>query len=117
MSKYLGTVKDIIAAWDSRDFDRFLAYVTDDIEYHSHVGSPPFLGKQAFKDFLSEYDKLNTDVEWTILNYAENGDKLMVEGLVEQKDTGTGDPVRHAYMGIFEFRDGKVCGWRDYFQK
>jgi len=117
MSKYLQTYKELIAAFDSRNFDRFVDFVTDDIEYHSHVGSPPIIGKQAFREFLEEYDQVNSDVEWTIRNHAENQDTFMVEGLVEQRDTGTGDPIRHEYCGILEFRDGKICGWRDYFQK
>ncbi len=40
MSKYLETVHRIIASWDARDFDTFLDLLTDDIVYHSHVGSP-----------------------------------------------------------------------------
>jgi limonene-1,2-epoxide hydrolase len=24
--------------------------------------------------------------------------------------------VAHPYMGIFEFRNGKIVGWRDYFE-
>jgi len=117
MSKYLDTVKQIIAAWDARDFDRFLGFLNDDIEYHSHVGSPPYLGKAAIREFLEQYDTDNADVDWQILNYAENGDKFMLEGLVKTNDVATGNPIRHAYMGIFEFRDGRVSGWRDYFQK
>ena len=117
MSQYLETVKQIIAAWDARDFDTFLDFLTDDIEYHSHVTSPPYLGKQAIRDFLEQYDTDNANVVWSLLNYAENGDKFMVEGRVDQKNTETGEQIIHRYMGIFEFRDGKVCSWRDYFQK
>lgn len=117
MSQHLETVRNIITSWDARDFDTFLDFLTDDIEYHSHVGSPPYRGKQAIRDFLEQYDTDNVDVEWRLLNHAENGDLFMVEGRVDQNNSETGEQVIHRYMGIFEFRDGKVYGWRDYFQK
>ena len=117
MSSYIDTVRRIMSAWDRRDFDEFLGYLTDDIEYHSHVGSPPHLGKDAIREFLEAYDGANSEVSWRILNFAETGNKLLLEGLVEQIDNETGQAVRIPYMGIFEFRDGRVCAWRDHFQK
>jgi len=117
MSRYLETVNKIIASWDARDFDTFLDLLTDDIVYHSHVGSPEHRGKPAIRAFLEQYDSNNADVDWRILNHAENGDRFLLEGRVDQFNTETNQNITHRYMGIFEFRDGKVCGWRDYFQK
>ena len=49
------------------------------------------------------------------MNWAENGDKVLTEG-IEDYVNADGVSVSHPYMGIIEFRDGKIVAWRDYFQ-
>ena len=115
MSAKIDTVRAVMEAMQRRDIDAFLEHLTEDIEYHFHVGSRPLLGKDWVRRFLNKYDAGNTEVVWTISTFAENGDKLLVEGLEEYVDE-SGEAVKHPYMGIFEFRDGRICGWRDYFQ-
>lgn len=115
MSSKIDTVHAVMDAIKQHDFEHCLEYLTDDIEYHFHVGSRPLIGKDWVRRFLNKYDEQNTEALWTISTFAETGDKLLVEGL-EQYVDGTGETVKHPYMGIFEFRDGRICGWRDYFQ-
>jgi len=47
---------------------------------------------------------------------AEADGCLFIEGYEEYTDKRTGERIAHPYMGIMEFRDGKISKWRDYFE-
>lgn len=115
MSEYQKVVRTIMQAMAQRDYETFLDQLSDDIEYHFHVGTRPLIGKEWVRKFLARYEKDNSDVTWRIETFAETGNKLLVEGYEEYVGPD-GALVKHPYMGIFEFKDGKICGWRDYFQ-
>ncbi len=116
MSAMMDTVQAVMQANIDKDDELFLSYLTDDIEYHYHMSSRPLLGKEWVAKFLKKYREITADVEWRIDNFAETGNKLLVEGYEEYLDTRTNERVAHPYMGIFEFRDGKISHWRDYFE-
>jgi limonene-1,2-epoxide hydrolase len=99
-----------------KDKAAVLALVTPDVEYHYHVGSKPLIGPEKLGKFLDHHWGHTKDAVWTITTHAESGDKLLVEGIEELTDTDTGQRVHTPYMGILEFRDGKIARWRDYFQ-
>ncbi len=106
----------LLSANDRRDKAAVLALVTPDVEYHYHVGSKPLLGPEKIGKFLDYHWGHIKDVVWTIDTQAEAGNKLLVEGSESFTDTATGKAVFTRYMGIFEFRDGRIARWRDYFQ-
>jgi len=99
-----------------KDKAAVLALVTADVEYHYHVGSKPLIGREKIGKFLDYHWGHTTDAVWSIQTHAVTGDKLLVEGTEELTDTNTGQRVHTPYMGIFEFRDGLIARWRDYFQ-
>ena len=116
MSEKYALVERIRAASLRKDYDDFLDCLTEDIEYHYHVGSRPLLGKDWVRKFINRYEEIAADVVWRIDRYAESDNCLFLEGYEEYTDQRTGDRIAHPYMGIFEFRDGKVSKWRDYFE-
>jgi len=116
MSQMLDVLKALQAANARRDKAAVLALVTPDVEYHYHVGSKPLVGPEKLAKFLDYHWGHTRDLDWQITTHAENGDKLLVEGYEGYTDTVTGKQVMTLYMGIFEFRDGRVARWRDYFQ-
>ena len=116
MTAMMDTIAAVMKANVDQDDEAFLAYLTDDIEYHYHVGSRPLIGKEWVQKFLNKYRDVTADVEWRIDRYAENDNMLFVEGYEEYLDTRTNERVAHPYMGIYEFRDGKIAKWRDYFE-
>lgn len=116
MSEKMQVVEKLQKASLDKDHETFLSCLTDDIEYHYHVSSRPLLGKEWVLKFLTKYDSIAADVLWRIDRHAETGDCLLVEGYEEYTDLRTGDRTAHPYMGVFEFRDGKVSKWRDYFE-
>ena len=116
MSEKMDILNALMAATKEKDHAKFLSYLSDDIEYHYHVSSRPLLGKEWVQKFLNKYEEIAADVMWRIDRHAESDDCLFVEGYEEYTDQRTGDRMAHPYMGILEFRDGKIVKWRDYFE-
>lgn len=112
MTEVLDTLR---AAADRRDRAGILSLVTPDVEYHYHVGSKPLVGVDRIGRFLDDYWGRSKDNVWDIYAAAETGDKLLVEGCEEYTDLASGRRVVNRYMGIFEFRGGRIAKWRDYF--
>lgn len=113
MNQQLQRVQQIIDAWKQLDIDAVLECLTDDVEYHYLVGQRPLVGKDWVRRFLEKFGHGQSDIQWRIVNHASNGDLLMVEGIDDYVDD-EGRRIRTPYMGVFEFRDGKICRWRDY---
>ena len=116
MSEKMETIKAMMQANVERDDKKFLGFLTDDIVYHFHVGSRPLIGKEWVQKFLNKYREITADVKWRIDRFAETDNELFVEGYEEYLDTRSNEMIAHPYMGIFEFRDGKIAAWRDYFE-
>jgi limonene-1,2-epoxide hydrolase len=116
MTEKLQTIQAVMQANVNQDDEKFLGFLTDDIEYHYHVGSRPLIGKEWVQKFLNKYREITADVKWRIDRHAETENELFVEGYEEYLDTRTNEIIAHPYMGIFEFRDGKIAKWRDYFE-
>lgn len=117
MSAMLQTLRALQDANTRRDKPAILALIAPDLVYHYHVGSKPVVGPDGLSRFLDRYWAMTSELVWRIDHHAESGDKLLVEGYEEYLEAATGRRVAHSYMGIFEFRDGKISGWRDYFEK
>ena len=113
MNPQLQRVQQVIDAWKQLDVDAVLECLTDDVEYHYLVGQRPLVGKDWVRKFVTKFGAGQTDIKWRIVNHASNGNLLMVEGIDDYIDS-EGRRIRTPYMGVFEFRDGKICRWRDY---
>ncbi|MGD2127746.1 MAG: nuclear transport factor 2 family protein [Lysobacterales bacterium] len=116
MNNKIDTVRQVMQATAEHDDEAFLGFLTDDVVYHYHVGSRPLIGKDWVRKFLNRYREITADVKWRIDRFAETENEVFVEGYEEYLDTRTDEVIAHPYMGIFEFRDGKICAWRDYFE-
>lgn len=113
MTTHIDVVNSMINTWKKQDIDGVLSHLTDDIEYHFLVGERPLIGKDWVRRFLEKFGSGQTNILWRIVNSAADGDKLLVEGVDDYVDAN-GVRIQTPYMGIFEFRDGKICRWRDY---
>ena len=100
----------------TRDDEAFLDLLTDDVEYHYHVGTRPLIGKEWVQKFLIKYREVTSDAPWVIHNHAENGNILFTEGVEEYFDVRSQMTISHPYAGVIEFRNGKIVKWKDYFE-
>jgi limonene-1,2-epoxide hydrolase len=115
-SMHLSIVEEVIRAWRRGDIEAALIHVADDIVWHSHVGSPPLLGKAAMRDLMKTLAGSMRDVRWRVVSHAESGDSFFAEG-VEEFVTPAGHRVALPYMGIMVFRGRLIAEWRDYFDR
>lgn len=115
-SKYLAIEEAMITSWRRKDLAGLLAHIDDDIVWHSHVGSPPLVGKAAMSDFAGKLLGQMNDIRWRIFAAAAAGDRLYVEG-VDDFVTAEGRRIVIPYQGVLVFRESKVCEWRDYFDR
>ena len=106
-------VEAIVAAWRAHDIDTVMSHVTDDIDWHFHVGSRPVRGAKAMRSVLSKLAAYQLDVRWRLVRSAETSDAVLVEG-TDDFHTPDGTHVQVPYMGVFEFAGDKVSAWRDY---
>jgi len=113
---YLDLVTGLITDWRRKDAAAVLARVTDDIAWHTHVGSPPVLGKPAMQQTLDTLAAQMNDVKWRIFSCAQHGNRFFAEG-VDDFVTAEGRRVVIPYAGILVFRGKLICEWRDYFDR
>lgn len=114
MSAKLDVMKALIAAWSKGDVDGALAHMHDDIVWHYAASvAPPLKGKIKARKFLENFKSQISEVRWRMFDYAENGDRLFVEGVDEYLSTD-GGLVAAPYAGVMEFKGDQIIGWRDY---
>jgi limonene-1,2-epoxide hydrolase len=116
MPNHLDHVKTLITDWRRKDIAAVLSRVTDDIAWHTHVGSPPVIGKPAMAKTLDTLAAQMNDVKWRIFHYAESGDQAFLEG-VDDFVNPEGRRIVIPYAGVFVFRGALVAEWRDYFDR
>lgn len=116
MSQKITAVKNLIACWERRDVDAVLNCLTDDVEYYWHIGSRPIREKQTMRKFLNNLAGNFDQKRWEIFSYAENGDLLLLEGHEELWDKEHQRTIQQPFMQAFQFRDGLISHWRDYYE-
>lgn len=116
MPKYIDQVEAIITAWRRKELDAMLGMVTDDVYWHSHVGSPPTIGKAAMAAMMKTLAGQMNDVKWRIFHYAQNENRIFLEG-VDDFVNPEGRRVVLPYAGVMAFRGTLVSEWRDYFDR
>lgn len=117
MTDLMDTMRQLMAASESRNIDAFLGFFADDVEYIYHVNARPLVGIDWLEKFVRKYHETLEPLVWRIDRHARNGNKLLVEGYEEYRVKASGETVGHPYMGIVEFNDaGKITHMRDYFE-
>ena len=110
-------VRQIVAAWNDRDVDGFLAHFDVDCEvvFPPDVPEPgPFRGRDALRGwvegFLAAWESHTVELveltdanPWTVATL-----RLKAQGQSGIAFEDTGD------AHVFEFRDGMVLRWRNY---
>lgn len=113
MPQYIDTVEILIATWKNNDIEGVLKLLHEQVEYYYLISKEPLQGKDQVRQFLQTFGQGQTEKRWQIFNYAQDGDKLLVEG-VDDYINADGIRIQIPYMGIFEFNDGLIYRWRDY---
>ncbi len=106
-------VREFIAKWEARDVDGIIASFSDNPFYHN-IPMEPLTSKESIRGFIEPFLKPVTKVTFEVLFIAEDDNGIV---LTERIDSfAFGDKrISLPVMGTFEFVDGKLARWRDYF--
>jgi limonene-1,2-epoxide hydrolase len=116
MSAHLKVMQQLMDHLQRDDAEAFLGLLTDDIEYHWHVGAKPVQGKEKMRKFLKNYSAGYIQKIWRVAHYAEAGTLLLIEGHEELYEKTYDRVIQNPFMQACEFRDGKLCKMRDYYE-
>jgi len=115
-SDYRAIAQAVIEAWRGKDLEGMLSHIDENIVWHSHVSSPPIVGKAAMREFAGKLTAQMNDIRWRIFDTAQNDDRLYLEG-VDDFVTTEGRRVVLPYAGVLVFRGALISEWRDYFDR
>ncbi|MEM8765845.1 MAG: limonene-1,2-epoxide hydrolase family protein [Pseudomonadota bacterium] len=101
-----------IDAWNRMDWDAIEGAFTEDVVYHN-MPMEALEGKAAAMGVIR--GMAPESVNWRVVAIAENADGAVLTERVDDFIIAGGKPLSLPVMGIFEFRDGKISAWRDYF--
>jgi limonene-1,2-epoxide hydrolase len=116
MPNYIEQVTALITDWRRKDIKSVMSRVTDDIAWHTHVGSPPVNGKPAMEQMMNTLATQMNDVKWRIFHYAQNENRIFLEG-ADDFVNPEGRRVVLPYAGVLAFRGTLISEWRDYFDR
>ncbi|MCW4351694.1 nuclear transport factor 2 family protein [Hoyosella sp. YIM 151337] len=107
-----GTVVEFLASLRDRHVEQALSFVTEDIVWHN-VSLPKVRGRNHLQRAFSLMDRLS--LRFDVQFHNVTGDDRVV--LTERTDALSLGRFRCEFWvcGTFEFRDGKISVWRDYF--
>jgi limonene-1,2-epoxide hydrolase len=105
---------DFVNAWIAKDLDAIMEFFTDDAQYTNIPMGPPNVGKADIRAFIDGFIGTASEISFIVHNQIEGPDGIVMNERTDRFDFD-GKTVDLPVMGVFEFRDGKICAWRDYF--
>ena len=113
MSSNTEIVQRFIDTWASRDLEAILGFFAEDARYHN-IPMEPLNGVTEIRAALAGFVWMATEIEWITHHISESAAGVV---LTERNDRFlvNGVWVDLPVMGTFELTDGKISGWRDYF--
>jgi len=115
---HLDVVREAFAGVSAADARRQLAQYTDDMVLELPFSDPPrrVVGKPAVMAMLeSAFEVYKMVLEITEVHECTDPDELIVEFVSDGHMATTGKPYANRYIGVFRFRDGKICHQREFF--
>jgi limonene-1,2-epoxide hydrolase len=112
-SDYIAVAKQFFAAWAKQDHPAVLKLIHDDVEYQNMPFTEIMRGKDAIATFMSKFGRGMANIHVDLRNIVQSGNVVFHEGIENYERKGK--KVALPYAGVFEFKDGKIIGWRDYF--
>ena len=100
--------------WSTRDADKLLTYLADDVVYQIYEGGPVRNGKAEVRESLERFFRHWRRVEFIVERVAVVGPIVVNERREEYDGVEGQDDWRFHVAGVFVIIDGKIQHWRDY---
>ncbi len=110
-------VEEFIAAYNRKDISGALACFTGDAVYQD-VTYGTHSGQAELKKMLERMFR-EADARWSVHTWIADAQRVAIEWTINSQITdavpqSAGKRVRLFAMGLFEFRDGRIAGYREY---
>lgn len=107
-------IDGFMKAWGRLDLDAVMDHFTDDAAYANIPMGPPNKGKPAIRAFIEGFLSSTTEINFIVHHQVEGANGIVMN---ERTDVlvMSGNRVELPVMGVFEFSNGKISAWRDYF--
>jgi uncharacterized protein len=113
-------VRRVLAHISASEYDQLAQYVTEDLHFELPYASAPiptsFDGRATWDGMQRATFKLFTSFQNvpTAIYSTVDPDLVIAEYESDAVVARNGKPYRNRYVGIFRFRDGMICAWREY---
>jgi limonene-1,2-epoxide hydrolase len=114
MTDNIKRISEFCESWPHLKREDFVALFTEDAVYRNIPFPGDVIGGEGVADVLLPIAGKLAGIEATVLRVGELGDTVFAERLEVFRRT-TGEVYELPVVGVFEFRDGRVSAWRDYF--
>ena len=111
-SENIALIRRFIEACARADVNEFAGYFTEDAIWWNAPWQPR-VGREAICETFRRGVERMTALPWEVRHIAADGDVVLTERVDRFVVDGT--CIEVPCMGIFELRDGKIAGWRDYW--
>jgi limonene-1,2-epoxide hydrolase len=107
-------VARFIAAWESLDVDTIMSFFATNACYRN-VPLPAHSGHSEIRAFFMQFLANVASISVDVRHSAENSQGTVFNERVDRLTFDDGRTMTLEVSGVFEVVDGKVSGWRDYF--
>lgn len=113
-------VRKVLAHISASEYDELAQHVTHDLHFELPYASAPipnaFEGRDTWDTMQRATFKMFTSFknEPTAIYATDDPDVVIAEYRSDAVVARNGKPYRNQYVGIFRFRDGQICAWREY---
>jgi len=111
-----------VDAYNRRDVDTvFAELATPDCEWFPALTrgleGGCYLGRQGAERFIADTSENWQELQNVAAEYRDLGDRVLLLGRLQGRGKGSGAPVDQPYVGIFDFRRGRISRYRVYLDR
>lgn len=108
----LALVRQFCASWGTRDLDRILPRLADDVVYRMTETTAPVTGHAGIRERLGSWMQTSDRIEFNILDAYASGPIVVTRRI--DRFVSTTRPLTWEGVGVFFVSNGRIKEWFDY---
>jgi len=108
------TVLRYIEGWTTKDADKIISCLHDDIAYMVYEGGPTHEGKDKIHEVVTAFFKNWKKIEFDVKRMSIMGNVTMHERAEDYHGVEGQEDWHFHVTSLLVFKDGKIIIWRDY---